>query len=314
MSTARFFAPAFRAKLRACCTRLKAGAIHTVPHAGVDFSAAQEVAHELGVPLFLSVHDDLAYTAAGAASASSREAAMRAAWNAASARFVISDSLGEEYCRRYGQHSYQVVTDGLTQVHVPRAVTSHARLHIYFMGLFHMAYERNLRALLDALAILKREEPALDVTVLLRCEHVRAHVTAGEIPVKVLPFGDEAQVQRDMETADLLYMPLHFGDEHANFARYSLSTKMVTYIGSGLPILYHGPDNSAAYSLLSKHRSAITITTLAPDEIASALRGLDPQTRHEVAANAAALAERDFMLTSQTERFWGTIGREMGRA
>ncbi len=39
------------------------------------------------------------------------------------------------------------------------------------------------------------------------------------------------------------------------FARYSLSTKMVTYAGSGVPILYHGPADSAAYELLNKNNA-----------------------------------------------------------
>jgi hypothetical protein len=81
-------------------------------------------------------------------------------------------------------------------------------LRIYFMGLFHMAYERNLRALLDAVAILEREQPAMSISVTMRCEHVRPQVIAGARQVTVLPFADEAQVQRDMESADLLYMPI----------------------------------------------------------------------------------------------------------
>ncbi|MEJ7703270.1 MAG: hypothetical protein WKF47_06270 [Geodermatophilaceae bacterium] len=133
----------------------------------------------------------------------------------------------------------------------------------------------------------------------------------GDVPVKVLPFADEAQVQRDIEEADLLYMPLHFGDEHENFARYSLSTKMVTYIGSGVPILYHGPTSSAAFDLLGKHRAAILAPTLAPDEIARALADLTPGTRAEITRHALHLARTSFMLADQTQRFWQTISQNL---
>ena len=60
-----------------------------------------------------------------------------------------------------------------------------------------------------------------------------------------------------MESADLLYMPMPFGEAHEKFARYSLSTKMVTYAGSGVPILYHGPATSAAFDLLKRNDAAI---------------------------------------------------------
>lgn len=312
--SARLFAGRFRRRLRACCTSLQASAIHAVPHAGVDFSGAHAVARELSLPFFLSVHDDLAYTAAGTIPAREREAAMREAWNDASARFVISDLLGQEYCRRYGQRSYQLVTDGLTKLQRPRGLADANAFRIYFMGLFHMPYERNLRALLDALTILKRNRPETDVSVTLRCEHVRPQVIGGDIPVKVLPFADQAQVERDMEAADLLYMPLHFGEEHGNFARYSLSTKMVTYIGSGLPIVYHGPTSSAAYELLERHRAAILIPTLDPPEIARTLGATDAGTRAQITQSALDLARENFMLRDQTERFWGTISRQLAQA
>ncbi len=310
--TARVFASQFRRNLRECCVALKARAIHAVPHSGLDFSIAQTVARDLSLPFFLSLHDDLAYTALGAVAPGACEAAMRAAWQDASARFVISDSLGREYCRRYGDRTCQVVTDGLTELQAPRGGPGIENcFRIYFMGLFHMPYERNLRALLDALVILKRAHPSAEISVTLRCEHVKAQVLAGEIPVQVLPFADEAQVQRDIAEADLLYMPLHFGEEHENFARYSLSTKMVTYIGGGVPILYHGPSSSAAFELLSKHRAAILMPTLVPEEIARALKSADRSTRAEITHNALELARRSFMLADQTDRFWRTISDEL---
>ncbi|MEJ7703269.1 MAG: glycosyltransferase family 4 protein [Geodermatophilaceae bacterium] len=52
--------------LRDYCRAHRARAIHAVPHSGLDFSVAHAVARELSLPFFLSLHDDLAYTALGA--------------------------------------------------------------------------------------------------------------------------------------------------------------------------------------------------------------------------------------------------------
>jgi hypothetical protein len=73
--------------------------------------------------------------------------------------------------------------------------------------------------------------------------------------------------------------------------------------------LYHGPAASAAYDLLHKNNAAILLTTLEPEEIATALSGLTREKRANIAANALALAEREFMLVAQTRKFWDAFSR-----
>lgn len=306
--TGSIFAPVFRKSLRKRCLQSNARALHVVPHSGLDFAQVHAVAKELALPLFVSLHDDLAYTAArNGTSERKREAAMSRAWREASARFVISEALGREYCSRYGAADYHIVTDGLDELIQPRKETDLNQLRIYFMGLFHMGYEKNLRVLLKGLSILERDHPSLAIHITCRCEHIRPHVLAGAKNVTVLPFASEQQIKTDLETADLLYMPMPFGAAHEKFGRFSLSTKMVTYAGSGVPILYHGPVTSAAFDLLNQNNAAIFVTSLLPQEIARTLAELTLQKRQEVASNALALAERDFMLDNQTQRFWGTV-------
>jgi glycosyltransferase involved in cell wall biosynthesis len=307
--TMSIFAPGFRRRLKNFCERFKARAIHTVPHSGLDFAHAHAVARELSLPFFLSLHDDLAYTARHETGRAARESAMRAAWRDADARFVISEALGREYVRRYGDRSYEVVTDGLDKLKPipfhPRAET----LRIYFMGLFHIGYERNLRALLEGLRIFESRTRKTNVTVTCRCEYIRPHVWKDIKPVTVLPFASEQQIERDMEDVDLLYMPMPFGVDHENFTRYSVSTKMVTYVGSALPILYHGPTASAAYDLLHRHEAAIFVNSLDPEEIARTLAALTDAQSQKVVSKALDLAREQFMLADQTRKFWGTIGR-----
>lgn len=306
--TASVFAPAFRRRLKERCLHSKARALHAVPHAGLDFAQVHAIARELALPFFVSLHDDLAYTAAGTGtSEKKREAAIGAAWREASARFVISDALGREYCARYGPADYHIVTAGLDALTQPRREADVSRCRIYFMGLFHVGYETNLRVLLKGLSILERDHPAMAIHVSCRCEHIRPQVLTGFKNVSVLPFANEGQIKIDLETADLLYMPMPFGAAHEKFGRFSLSTKMVTYAGSGIPILYHGPVASAAFDLLHNNNAAIFVTSLVPEEMAKALAELTVQKRKEVASNALALAERDFMLDDQARKFWGTV-------
>ena len=305
--TMSIFARRFRRRLKSLCQQSNARAIHTVPHSGLDFVHAHTVARELALPFFISLHDDLAYTTARELRPSVREPAMRKAWLNADARFVISDALGQEYSRRYGAREYQVVTDGVKALPSVRRGSPSQRLRVYFMGLFHLTYEPNLRALLEALVLFEREHPGATFEVTCRCEYIRPHVWKDLKPVRVLPFADEAQIARDMQDADLLYMPMPFGQKHENFTRYSVSTKMVTYVGSGVPIIYHGPSASAAFELLQRNKAAIFLTTLDPKEIARLLAQVTDTVRDNVVGNALALAGREFMIADQTRKFWNTI-------
>lgn len=313
--TMSIFAPGFQRRLKSFCQKRKVRAIHTIPHAGLDFARAQAVARELSLPFFISVHDDLGYTAAhSGVRPEVLEQAMQDAWLNSSARFVISEPLAREYSRRYGVRDYQIVTDGLSEVIARMDQPIPGRLRIYFMGLFHMAYETNLRGLLDGIAIFEKSRADATVDLICRCEHIRPQVVKSTERVRVLPFANEAQIESDLQIADLLYMPIPFGPEHENFARYSVSTKMVTYVGSGVPILYHGPKTSAAFDLLDRHRAAIFLTTLDPGEIARTLGEMTDSKRREAAANALELARNKFMLSDQTQKFWGAISRLTGAA
>ena len=76
---------------------------------------------------------------------------LASAWQAATWRFVITEALGEEYCRRFGTLPYSVVTDGVEPTAVVPGPRTTGQLRVYFMGLLHLAYEANFLALLDAL-------------------------------------------------------------------------------------------------------------------------------------------------------------------
>ncbi len=301
--SAPLFAGRFRRRLERKCAN--ATAIHAVAHGGLDFAHAFDVAEKLRLPFFLHVHDDFLYSAqlhrAGAIAAISR------AWSGAAARFTISHPLGQEYQRRYGSAGYVVVTDGVENIPAAPLPRAPGALRVYFMGLFHLAYEPNLRALVQALQKIQR--PDFPVTVTMRCGGLRRSILDSAGFIRVLPFAEEEEVERDLTQADLLYLPLPFASAHASFVRFSLSTKVVTYLGSGVPILYHGPRVSAVGELLANHAAAFFCYSLDPAELASVLGNLidHPAAATSVAAHALTLARASFSLGEIRQRFWNSI-------
>jgi glycosyltransferase involved in cell wall biosynthesis len=300
------FRSRFERKLRRVFLENQVEAIHVIPH-GYNIVSAHRVAQKLNIPLLVSLHDDLEYSTLGHPLRRQILDSMAEAWRSAACIFVISKAIGEEYNRRYGVRDYEVVTDGLKSVaNGPRAGRKRS-LHIFFMGLFHPGYKANFRAMLDALKLFRRHHPDWDISVTSRSAYIVCPLEEDDVPVKVVQFTpDPADAEKDMANADLLYLPLPFEHFLKDFARFSMSTKMVSYLGSGVPIFYHGPAEAAAGQLLEEHQAATVCTTLDPEAMAGKLEEA-VENRATTAEMALELARKQFMLRDQQERFWSLI-------
>lgn len=299
------FAVKFRDRLTEVCRSLKATAIHAIAH-DLGFWYAYKVAQQLKLPYYLSIHDDLRYTLQGSLLFKEGMNKIAEVWQGAEGRFVISDELGKEYNRRYGQQAYTIVTDGLDKIPEKPQIRQIDSCRIYFMGLFHISYELNLKSFLQALELLHKLRPDWQITLTCRCGFINPKVLTARFPVTLLPFASEQEIRRDMERADMVYLPLPFGQEYESFVLYSLSTKMITYLGSGLPIIYHGPETAAASKLLTQHQAAILIHSLDPNCIAETLMKEQLKTTN-IVQNALFLGDKQFRLIEQKNKFWNLL-------
>ena len=286
-------------------------AVHAVAH-DLSFARALAAARELDTPFYLSVHDDLSYVMRGRPDRGRGCVLLGSAWRAATWRFVVTEALGEEYCRRYGTAAYLLVSDGVKSADAVSRPSTRGRLRVYFMGLLHLAYEANFLALLDSLDDASSDGGSPAPSLTCRCGSLPLR-SLRDRHINVLPFDDEETVAEDLRGADLLYLPLPFGAEHEAFARFSLSTKLVTYLGSGIPILYHGPPFGTAHDLLAAHDAAFLVTSLDRSSLATVLRA-SAARRQAVTANALALAREKFLLQQQQHAFWDVIQSETGVA
>jgi len=299
------FARRFKRQLRELFVSHDVQAVHAIPHS-MDFWYAFEVARSLNLPYILTVHDDLTYNHRDRAFLNRALDRLAIVWREADARMVISEAMGQAYNERYSQRPYSVVTDGLTSVPSTPRTRPENRLHVYFMGSIHLTYEPNFQTLLDALNRVATQRPELDVRLTIR-GGLPFSLDTGPVPCDVLGWGTQDDIERDLETADLLYVPLPFDPAYDAFVRYSLSTKMVTYLGSGLPMLYHGPREAAAHQLLDAHDAAICSNTTESPVLAEHLTALHSSRLDQVAQNALRLARRQFMIDDQRRAFWSLV-------
>lgn len=300
--------PRFKRRLADVCVAHDVQLLHAIPH-GVEFWYAYEVARELEIPYVLNVHDHLTYNMPGFPYMEWILEKLGTAWRGADQRFVISEAMGNAYCQMYGTVPFTTVTDGLETVAPAPLRRSRDAIHMYFMGALHLSYQPNFDALLGGLDKVAERAPDRTVTLTSRGSALNVH---SSIPVTNLPWASEAEVAGDLEVVNWLYFPLPFDEEHDDFVRYSLSTKLVTYLGSGLPILYHGPAHSAAAQLLTQHDAAVQVHTPDAEAIADVL--LHPPDLEAIVENALGLAHRQFRIDAQKRRFWDGIAHALSPA
>jgi glycosyltransferase involved in cell wall biosynthesis len=282
-------------------------AIHAVAHGCWDTLAAYRVAKLNGLPFFLTVHDDPAYSLRGHPLREKLLTEIVECWREAKARFVISEEMGQELCRRWGKRDYHLVTDGLVEIAPQPRPQPPNRLSVYFMGLLHISYEPNFIALQEALHLVSENDHGMEVRLMLRGAMLRHEAMVQPELVCSLPFAKEEEVHSDLENVELLYQPLAIEPESHAMNAFSLSTKMITYLGSGLPILFHGPVDSAAGKLLGQNRAAFVCDSNEPSQLAKILIQAFGSERNEVVSSALKLANRQFLLRDLRDRFWNAI-------
>ena len=173
------------------------------------------------------------------------------------------------------------------------------------MGLVHLSYRDTFSSFVLALEQFSKAHPDWTISFVIR-GGLSFPLPSVQFPIEVLPWGTEVEVEKDLDRIDLLYLPLPFSKAHQSFSRYSLSTKMVTYLGSGLPIIYHGPQDAAAGNLLSKANASLVFTSLDPSHIFKALE-VSEQSLDRLVENALKLAQAQFMLSDVQTIFWEVL-------
>jgi hypothetical protein len=293
-------APLFTNRLVAAFRRHKASTIHLLPHAP-DFWPAYTAARKLRLRVIISAHDDIRCNPCFTPLLSLLEIQLGRVWRGADAAMTISEELGQEYNKRFGAREYTVVTDGVERIaDAPRQSTDNS-FRVYFGGAQHLSYGPNFEQLAAALGIVKAGNADLNVTLTMRGSDTQLRPPG--VHVRALPWADHTCFVRDLDDADLLYLPLPFGPKYNSLSRFSLSTKMVTYLASGVPILFHGPANSAAGRLLAVHGAAICVNSLSTNALVDGVKAL-PKLGVATAKAALRLAADQFRIDGQRQQFW----------
>jgi hypothetical protein len=268
--------------------------LHVVDH-GPFSSVLCSKSFLSGKPLWVSFHDHFSTT--GGSFQNSQKL-----WDMADRRLVISNEMGKEYQRIFGNKSFEVITDGVleNEISKPVKVNNDGKVIIYFAGLLHIDYLPLFKVLAEALDLLA--DDGLQIKLILRGTQDVNFLADRHFEIEYRPVTTNYnELKEELDAATILYLPIKFTTP--DFYLYSLSTKMVGYLGGSGSILYHGPDDSAAGNLLNKTGSAICCNSLDTTDMINSLKAvLDDNCK--VSFNAKTTAENEFNLLKIRQRFW----------
>lgn len=226
-------------------------------------------------------------------------------WNLADRRLLISEELGEEYCRLFGRKEFEIITDGIAVKNIAQPKVKFGlkeKYTIYFGGLLHIDYYPLFESFSKTLDELLDINKGLKIEFILRGTQKLSFLENRKFIVEYRPFTtDDDELRLELNEADLLYLPFKFSEPL--LYKYSLSTKMVGYTGASGCIFYHGPDNNAVSNLLKKYQAAICCNSLNSVDIISNLSGFFAKGG-QISNNAKKLAKDKFIYEDLYTRFW----------
>src|SRR5689334_19882029 len=105
---------------------------------------------------------------------------------------------------------------------------------------------------------------AIEFTVMGEvAEQHRASLSALQA-VKMLSRRSHSECLDAMKAADLLYLPLAFGQKSSRISLYSLPTKLPEYLATGKSVFFHAPKESAVFRVAERYDLTPRLATIEP--------------------------------------------------
>ena len=245
--------------------------------------------------LWVSFHDHFSTN-------SSTFAATSNLWNKSDRRLVISREMGDEYQKLFGIKEYELITDGVSadEISKPVDITTSNAITIYFAGLLHTDYYPLFKVLANALDLISKQGYRFKLVMRGTGSIGFLNNRSFEIDYRS-NFVSDNEIKKELDSASILYLPIKF--TLPDFYLYSLSTKMIGYLGASGTMLYHGPGDSAACNLLRKGQAAACCISLVTDDMVKVILQLI-NDRNEYSANAKKVAYTEFNFDTIQKRFW----------
>ncbi len=273
---------------------------------------AEKVAKKLGVPLVCTVWDDPeGWFSDGGYDRVSRMllrsrfvSALRAARNVSTA----GESMQQAYSREYGISSV-ILRHGFERgISDSNSERPRDRIIVGFVG---NAYARNTwNAFLSAIADLNHSNELAQIA--LRVFGTQFPYSHPGINIELRGWQPVEQTLRGISDSDFCYLPYWFEANKRRHVELSFPNKFETYLASGRPVFFHGPEYAGIAKTIKEFEVGICIHTVAKDEIISGLKRIikDQALKQHLCMKAHEAFEKEFNAARMLESFANLIGAD----
>lgn len=183
----------------------------------------------------------------------------------ANVRYAVSREMAAHYEESFGKTWIVVhngvrnesLSNGASVASKPRQVLLAGDVNVFRFDAviaFAEAIERHNR----------RNGESIEFTVMGEvAEQHRASLSALRA-VKMLSRRTHSECIDAMKAADLLYLPLAFGEKSSRISLYSLPTKLPEYLATGTSVFFHAPRESAVFRVAERYDLTPRLATIDP--------------------------------------------------
>jgi glycosyltransferase involved in cell wall biosynthesis len=277
---------------------------------------AKKVADGIGVPLHTHVWDPFSWwaTAHGLDNKTRNKVqkkfdeAIKASYSVA----VASEPMAELYQANFGVNAIPLIASHSSSLaqKPPVELRDEGVVLIGMAGQFYASSE--WESLLKAMDLANWKIKGRDVkVVVLGPQKPPGDYT--ENRVKYLGWKNQADAATILSLCDILYCPYPFDENLKEVSALSFPSKLVLYLLSGRPVLFHGPSYASPVRYLRERRCGVSVSSLLPTVIYNELERLiqNSNTYQMYAENAQEAFTADFTLESMRDSFSKFIGNEI---
>jgi glycosyltransferase involved in cell wall biosynthesis len=118
------------------------------------------------------------------------------------------------------------------------------------------------------------------------------------VNIEFLGYRPQNEAIRLLSECDILYCPYPFSNDLEIIAKTSFPSKLITYLATGKPVFFHGPDYAAPARFLKEHNAALMCHTLDRREVGQMLQILvSDENLYQELSRKGSRAFHDFLTT-----------------
>jgi hypothetical protein len=226
--------------------------------------------------------------------------------NRATVRFATSREMAAHYEATY-HNTWQVMTNGVRKDSLSNGTSGRmSARQVLLTGDVNVFRFDAVLAFAEAIERYNRRRgQAIDFAIMGEvAEQHRSSLSA--LPaVRLLGRRPHSESLEAIKTADLLYLPLAFGEKSARISLYAMPAKLPEYLASGKSVFFHAPKESAVFRVAERYDLTPRLATIDPQALDAFVEAWaeGKQNCTETIAKAQSALQEEFNIDRLAARF-----------